>query len=120
MSVDVKRMNDLGRIEELRSLREKARAIEARLRILNKRIGENQDRSGTPLFKAVVNVEGCVACGICADRCPEGAIVIDKTAYIDPPLCIGCGLCIDECPQDALSLRPARKTERVKTTGIKN
>jgi ferredoxin len=118
VSVNVKRMNDMSRIEELRALKERARAIEVRFQMLNKRIGEIQDRPRTSIFKAIVDFERCVACGICADQCPEGAIVIDKTAHIDQRLCTGCGQCIDGCPQDALSLHPAWKTERGKTIGI--
>ena len=73
-------MNNISRIVELRSLKERARVITARLQLLNRRIGEIQDRSGTYDFKAVVDVEHCTACGICADQCPEGAIFMDETA----------------------------------------
>ena len=100
-------MNDMSRIEELRALKERAQAIKARLHLLNKRIGEIQDRPRAPDFKAVVDFERCVACGICADQCPEGAIVIDKTAHVDPRRCAGCGQCVYECPREAISLCPA-------------
>jgi ferredoxin len=98
----------MSQIEELHALKERVQAIKARLHLLNKRIGEVQDRTRTSCLKAVVDPERCVACGICADQCPEGAIVIGKTAHVDPRRCVGCGRCIDECPQGALSLCPAK------------
>ena len=111
-------MHDVSHRGELQALKERAQAIKTRLCLLDKRIGEIQDRPRTSGLKAVVDVERCVACGICADRCPEGAIVIAKTAHVNPRRCTGCGQCIDECSQGALSLYPAWKIERRKPMEI--
>ena len=47
--------------------------------------------------------EECVACGICADECPEEAISEGDEIYvIDPDLCIDCGICVEECPTEAI------------------
>ena len=46
--------------------------------------------------------EKCVACGNCAQVCPEDAITINATAEIDKELCIGCGECMTVCPTDAI------------------
>ncbi|MBN1179524.1 MAG: 4Fe-4S binding protein [Anaerolineae bacterium] len=47
--------------------------------------------------------EDCVACGACAEVCPEEAISEGDPIYvIDPDLCIDCGLCEDECPNGAI------------------
>ncbi len=69
-------------------------------------------------LQTVVDESRCIGCGICLDSCPEGAIVVDKTAHVDPRRCTGCGRCIDECPQGALSLCPTWNAERGKTVGI--
>ena len=53
---------------------------------------------------AVVDKEECVNCGICADVCPEEAIVVDEIAVFDPRKCTGCGLCVEECPNESISL----------------
>ncbi len=45
----------------------------------------------------------CVACGNCADVCPQDAITIVDVCTIDESVCVECGLCIDECPSGALS-----------------
>ncbi|HIJ00466.1 MAG: hypothetical protein PWQ88_875 [Candidatus Methanomethylophilaceae archaeon] len=50
-----------------------------------------------------INADECVACGACADVCPEGAITVDDIAVVDPDTCIDCHTCIDECPSDAIS-----------------
>lgn len=45
----------------------------------------------------------CVACGACADVCPQGAITIEDIAVVDAGKCVDCGTCIDECPAGAIS-----------------
>lgn len=51
-----------------------------------------------------VIAENCVACGACADVCPNGAIQIEDIAVIDASKCTDCGACVDECPSSALEL----------------
>ena len=50
-----------------------------------------------------VNADECVACGACADACPQGAITVDDVAVIDAGKCVECGACVDECPAGAIS-----------------
>jgi ferredoxin len=74
--------------------------------------------------------EGCVACGICVDRCYFGALSIDEKeerSVVDPEKCIGCGVCTLTCPQETLKLyRYERSTpfetskEMVKTIAKEN
>ena len=50
-----------------------------------------------------INEEMCVACGICVDECPAGAISIpDAAAVIHDDECIRCGHCHEACPQEAV------------------
>jgi NAD(P)H-quinone oxidoreductase subunit I len=52
----------------------------------------------------------CIACGLCAQNCPQGVIhmqvenkkVTSMTA--DMGYCIFCGLCVEACPRDSLFL----------------
>lgn len=40
----------------------------------------------------------CVGCGECVQRCPEGAIALNRgKARIDPDLCVGCAECVAVC-----------------------
>ncbi|AIZ56510.1 ferredoxin [Candidatus Methanoplasma termitum] len=50
-----------------------------------------------------VNAAECVACGSCADVCPQDAITIDDIAVIDASKCVDCGACVDECPPGAIT-----------------
>ena len=54
--------------------------------------------------RAEVNINICVACGVCANQCPRGAITIYKGCYavVDPDTCVGCGLCGKACPANAI------------------
>jgi heterodisulfide reductase subunit A len=57
---------------------------------------------------AVVDPDKCrnvkTKCGICAERCPYGAIKIEeaKPAQVRAAMCHGCGTCVAECPADAI------------------
>ena len=46
--------------------------------------------------------DNCVACGACADVCPQDAITIHDIAVIDESKCVDCGACVDECNSDAI------------------
>ncbi len=58
---------------------------------------------------AVVDPDKCrnvkVECGICAKRCPYGAIKTEegKSAQVITAMCHGCGTCVAECPSDAIT-----------------
>ncbi|TFG05627.1 MAG: hypothetical protein EU536_01180 [Promethearchaeota archaeon] len=56
-----------------------------------------------------VNPDLCEACGICVERCPMDAIVLNAVAVINRDRCIGCGVCIPPCPTNAIRL--IRKAE---------
>lgn len=56
-----------------------------------------------------MDVEHCVACGICAKRCPASAITVDRnerTWSIERMYCIQCGACVEACPKKSLSMKP--------------
>jgi heterodisulfide reductase subunit A len=44
-------------------------------------------------------------CGICADKCPYGAIKAEEnqSAEVTTAMCHGCGTCVAECPADAIT-----------------
>jgi len=56
-------------------------------------------------YRAEVDTELCVACGICEDRCNVDAVhVEDDVAVVDKDRCIGCGVCVPTCTSEAMSL----------------
>ena len=64
-----------------------------------------------------INTKVCLRCGLCVDRCPEGAFVVDDKitesdglvlyiTRIDPDKCTDCAVCVSEewwCPAQAIS-----------------
>jgi heterodisulfide reductase subunit A len=74
-------------------------------------------RAATVLSKKTWKIEPIIAvvdptkcrnvttkCGICAERCPYGAIKAEekKPAQVITAMCHGCGTCVAECPADAI------------------
>jgi len=59
--------------------------------------------------KAIVDLEKCTSCGVCARVCPFGAIEVDvkaKTgARIITAACAGCGACAAECRFEAITIQ---------------
>ena len=97
---------EITREQELQALREQARAIGARLRLLENRIRDIEPGSTPSVLTASVDPEMCVGCGTCQEVCPAGAISVEKIARVDLKRCTGCGRCVGQCPRGALCLHP--------------
>ncbi|MEG1947439.1 MAG: EFR1 family ferrodoxin [Lachnospiraceae bacterium] len=48
--------------------------------------------------------KGCTACGLCAEKCPVGAISTENPKITNKEICISCMRCISICPQHARKL----------------
>ena len=61
----------------------------------------NQPIPETKPGKIVNDIEKCILCGLCARKCPQECITVDrkeaKTWSIDRDKCVQCGACIDAC-----------------------
>lgn len=51
-----------------------------------------------------INTDECLACAVCVDECPNGALSIEEACVVDADACIDCGACVDVCPVNAISL----------------
>ena len=58
-------------------------------------------------YLSVIDQEVCSGCGICVERCPTEAIILNdnEEAERDESLCFGCGICARFCPEEAISLK---------------
>ncbi len=58
-----------------------------------------------------VRQQHCIACGTCAEWCPEDAIEVDEVATVDRELCVGCGECVSVCPVGAVGFSWSESAE---------
>jgi Pyruvate/2-oxoacid:ferredoxin oxidoreductase delta subunit len=66
-------------------------------------------------YFAVVDVNACVGCGNCEDKCQVAAVKVnekEQIAYVNLDRCLGCGVCVVNCPNDSISLSK-RASEKV-------
>lgn len=56
--------------------------------------------------------KNCVKCGLCAHKCPVGAIDVNDPKKTDSSICISCMRCISVCPHSA------RKVNAVMLTAV--
>jgi ferredoxin len=97
--------------QELELLKQQSHQLKQQLDMVLRRIeeadkGNRQEPRPQKLrnLKAFINESKCTACGVCANVCPQGAIMINKLARVDTALCTGCGVCVGACPNSAISL----------------
>ncbi len=63
--------------------------------------------------KPEVDINECIACGKCADRCAANAITVEKYARIELKKCTGCGECKITCPEEAIKVKDTSEIEKV-------
>lgn len=57
--------------------------------------------------KPVPDLEQCVFCTLCAKKCPQEAIVVDRAEKkweLTDDKCVGCGLCATNCPKKCIKM----------------
>lgn len=89
------------------------RRIAARLAAGEERIPELPGKRPFKEFKGTpakpVAGDSCGLCGLCAARCPAGAIPAENPRATENDKCISCMRCVEICPQGARQVNPAVK-----------
>lgn len=68
---------------------------------------DDMERRSKDLISVVTRASGCIGCGICVGRCPEGALSIEfGKARIDTERCLHCGKCLGPCPAEDFRTDP--------------
>ena len=61
---------------------------------------EKQEKTAMP---PVIDPEKCIACGTCAQICPDEVFRLEREMY--PDECWHCNACALDCPKQAIALR---------------
>ncbi|MGC9347470.1 MAG: glycyl-radical enzyme activating protein [Anaerolineae bacterium] len=65
----------------------------------------------TPEPQLQLFLDRCIGCGVCFERCPQGAHILeDGVRRFDRDACTACGTCVDTCYAQALVLVGEHKT----------
>lgn len=69
-------------------------------------------------YRAVIDADACIACGVCQERCPVDAISditepgpTQGKSRVAREKCIGCGVCVIGCASDAIEMVPVSAEE---------
>ena len=68
----------------------------------------NGDGAAAAGGKPVMDAEKCVYCTLCAKKCPQEAIRVDRKEKIwelDEEKCVECGICAGACPKKAIEMK---------------
>lgn len=69
---------------------------------------EKKEEAAAAGGKPVVDTEKCVYCTLCAKKCPQEAIQVDRKEKIwklDEEKCVECGICAGACPKKAIEMK---------------
>jgi len=98
--------------QELELFKQQSQQLKQQLDVVFRRIeevqkGRKQEPQPQKLrnLKVFIDESKCMACGVCANVCPQSAITVNNIAGIDVGLCTGCGQCVRACPNRAIFLR---------------
>lgn len=87
---------------DVRSIRRPKQSLFGLLRFLRGVIKMRKSEAPVPKTP-VTNEELCIHCGICVEKCPNGAIVKGEEQNTILEKCIRCCACVKACPQRARS-----------------
>ena len=69
---------------------------------------EKKEAAAAAGGKPVMDAEKCVYCTLCAKKCPQEAIHVErkeKVWKLDEEKCVECGICAEACPKKAIELK---------------
>lgn len=62
-------------------------------------------------FQPVYDLDLCLGCGTCQERCPAKAVTMkENIPELNPDRCFGCGVCVSSCPTEAIALEERPET----------
>ena len=55
------------------------------------------------------NAQKCSLCGICVEKCPFGALIMEDDGIKVSENCRMCGICVRQCPEEAIKFEQRAK-----------